>query len=136
MANQEERKPGDEFLGEWRVMANSIRDEPDEPVFALIERGEGKNEFALYSRTGKDRRFHQVMLYCPSTGTLENRLGERERCIAFWGRRRRNPKSPNSIFAKRIQEVGVPYDEPLLPWEEGDVAGQGNGTWGAEEGGG
>jgi len=136
MAEKEPQEPGQQFVREWRVIAGNPRESLSEESYVIIEPGEKKGEFALFSRTGKDRKFHQVLRYMPDTKTLENRPDERERCIAFWPREERKADRRNNIFAHRIQEVGVPYGQPLLPWEEGDSEGVGNGSWGAEEGGG
>lgn len=136
MSETKPRKPGQQFEGEWKVIAGNPRQASSEQMFVIIEPGEEKGEFKLFSRTGKDRNFHQVLCYMPDTKTLENRPDERERCIAFWPRKERKERRPNRIFAHRIQEVGTPYAQPLLPWEEGDSEGVGNGSWGAEEGGG
>lgn len=95
----------------------------------IIRHLEG-DRYALFSSVDGCEEGLQVMEYVAVSDCLVNLEGQRERCIAYWGRQQRDSMSPNSIFGKRVAKSGSDRRAQLAPWESDDQ----DGTWGAEDG--
>ena len=134
-ASRDRKNPatGDDFLGSWNVIAGSMRrrcDDPFAPIAgetARIEPGDRDGEYELCCLVDGKCQSLQTLRYDERTQTLQNRPGERARCLFLW-----RDGQPRCIVGIRRVSSARPQTGSgwtLAPWE-GETD---DGTWGAEE---